>query len=249
VILHDCEVIGPIARTTSDLARVFDVIARSDPEDRASLAFPDGPSRSARAPLRRVFYTPSIEGHPVDPEIKEACAKAAQQLADMGFEVMTGPAPFDFPLYEKHWPTIRDAGLAWLMRGREWQGRISDLHASLATRGQTVTGADYVDALDGFREIQAAFGRFFERYDLFMTPTAGTLPWPAAESGPARSRVFTGIVNAAGNPAISIPIAHSPGALPIGFQLVGRFGSDTELIAIAERFEERHSWIDLWPPV
>jgi aspartyl-tRNA(Asn)/glutamyl-tRNA(Gln) amidotransferase subunit A len=246
VILHDCEVIGPIARDASDLARVFNSIARCDPQDRASLAFAKGGPFDR--PLRRVFYTPQLDGYEVDAEVEHACAQAARQLAEMGFEVETGPAPFDFRLYEKHWPTIRDAGLAWLMRGRDWKGRISELHSSLVTRGETVSGADYVEALDKFREIQASFGRFFETMDLFMTPTAGTLPWPAEESGHARSRVFTGIVNAAGNPAISIPVAREQGALPVGFQLVGPFGSDTALIDIAQRYQDRHPWL-AWPPL
>jgi aspartyl-tRNA(Asn)/glutamyl-tRNA(Gln) amidotransferase subunit A len=246
IILHDCEVIGPIARDASDIALVFDAIAQPDPEDRASLAFAGGPRRCGR-PLCRVLYTPRIEGHSVDAEIADACVTALEQLCNMGFEIETGPAPFDFALYDKHWPTIRDSGLAWLMRGRDWKGRISDLHSSLVTRGQTLTGADYVDALNAFHELQAAFGRFFQRCDLFMTPTAGTLPWPAEDSGPARSRVFTGIVNAAGNPAISIPVAHHDGALPVGFQLVGPFGSDQDLIEIAARYQNRHSWLDRWP--
>jgi aspartyl-tRNA(Asn)/glutamyl-tRNA(Gln) amidotransferase subunit A len=248
-ILHDCEVIGPIARNASDIALAFNAIAGPDPEDRASLAFGNGPPRSARSALRRVFYAPRVEGHSVDAEIEDACAKAVQQLSGMGFDIETGPAPFDFPLYEKHWPAIRDAGLAWVVRGRDWKGRISELHSSLVARGQTVMAADYVDALAAFHELQAAFGRFFEQHDLFMTPTAGSLPWPAEESGPARNRVFTGIVNAAGNPAISIPIAHAAGALPVGFQLVGPFGSDTELIEIAAQYQEHHSWTEIWPPL
>lgn len=247
VILYDCEVIGPIARTASDVARVFDAIAQPDPEDRASLAFADGSSRAGQRTLHRVYYTPRIEDQAVDLEIEDACTKAVNQLSAMGFEIETGPAPFDFPLYEKNWPAIRDAGLAWLVRGREWKGRISELHSSLVLHGQMVTAVEYVDALDAFRQLQAAFGRFFERYDLFMTPTSGTLPWPAEEAGPARSRVFTGIVNAAGNPAISIPVAHGAGGLPIGFQLVGPFGSDHDLIEIAGRYQDRHSWVDLWP--
>jgi aspartyl-tRNA(Asn)/glutamyl-tRNA(Gln) amidotransferase subunit A len=133
------------------------------------------------------------------------------------------------------------------MRGREWKGRVSDLHSSLVTRGGTVSGADYVEALDAFREIQASFGRFFDQFDLFMTPTAGTVPWPAEESGHPRSRVFTGIVNAAGNPAISIPVAHDEGSLPIGFQLVAPFGYDRALIDIATQYQDRHSWLGRWP--
>jgi aspartyl-tRNA(Asn)/glutamyl-tRNA(Gln) amidotransferase subunit A len=246
VILHDCEVVGPIARDAFDLGVAFDTIAKPHPEDRASFAFGDPPVRYAR-PLRRIFYTPCLEGHDVDPEVDEACARAVEDFAKLGYEVQTGSAPFDFALYEKHWPAIRDAGLAWLMRERAWKGRIGDVHASLVAQGEKVTGADYVDALTAFREVQASFGRFFKRFDLFMTPTAGTLPWPAEQQGPPRNRVFTGIVNAAGNPAISIPAARAGGDLPVGFQLVGPFGSDDALIDIAQLYQRHHSWLDRWP--
>lgn len=248
VILHDCEVIGPIARTTADLALVFSAIARPHWEDRASLAFANGRPGTHRV-LRSLFYTPRIDGFAVDREITDSCAEAARQLVEMGFGLETGPAPFDFALYEAKWPIIRDAGLAWLIRGRDWKNRVSDLHASLIDNGQTLSAADYVDALAAFRELQAQFGRFFECYDLFMMPTAGTLPWPAEATGPTRTRVFTGIVNAAGYPAISIPAAPAPNGLPIGFQLVGPYGSDEKLIDIAHRFEQTHPWRDRWPPI
>jgi aspartyl-tRNA(Asn)/glutamyl-tRNA(Gln) amidotransferase subunit A len=39
-ILHDFEVVGPMARTTADAALLFSAIAGPDPRDRSSLAFP-----------------------------------------------------------------------------------------------------------------------------------------------------------------------------------------------------------------
>jgi aspartyl-tRNA(Asn)/glutamyl-tRNA(Gln) amidotransferase subunit A len=107
--------------------------------------------------------------------------------------------------------------------------------------------SDYVEALTAFREIQAQFGRCFRTFDLLMTPTAGSLPWPAEQEGPPRSRVFTGIVNAAGYPAITIPGEPSSNGLPIGFQLVGRFGADWDLVELAAGYESRYPWSDRRP--
>ena len=64
------------------------------------------------------------------------------------------------------------------------------------------------------------------------------MPWKAEEFGPPYHRAFTGIVNLAGLPGISIPADPSPDGLPIGFQLVAPFGADWRLVAISEGWAE-----------
>ena len=248
VILDDCEVIGPIARTCADLTLAFREIAKPDVEDRKSLIFDGSTGSSPVAPkARKILYVREIGRHEVDHDILRSCDAASCHLAEMGHHVEAGSLPFDFELYERHWPVIRDAGLAWLLRDRPWEGLISDMHAAMVRRGGELRASDYVEALTAFREIQAQFGRCFRRFDLLMTPTAGSLPWPAEQEGPPRSRVFTGIVNAAGYPAITIPGEPSSNGLPIGFQLVGRFGADWELVELAAGYESRHPWSDRRP--
>jgi aspartyl-tRNA(Asn)/glutamyl-tRNA(Gln) amidotransferase subunit A len=83
-----------------------------------------------------------------------------------------------------------------------------------------------------------------------LTPTAAALPWPAEISypdriagrpaGPRDHAIFTGWVNIAGLPAISLPVALSAAGLPIGVQFVAGFGADTDLLAFARDFTERH---------
>jgi Asp-tRNA(Asn)/Glu-tRNA(Gln) amidotransferase A subunit family amidase len=55
-------------------------------------------------------------------------------------------------------------------------------------------------------------------------------------------------VNVLGFPAISLPAPRSPTGLPIGFQLVGRFGDDERLIAVAREYECAWPWDEAWPP-
>jgi amidase len=54
---------------------------------------------------------------------------------------------------------------------------------------------------------------------------------------------FTPLANMTGQPAISLPMGTSTTGLPIGVQLVGRFGEDARLLALAAQMEAAEPWI------
>lgn len=247
IILHDAEIIGPIARTVDDLALALAAIQGPLDEDRASLAFRADEREPAEPKGLRILYMPRMADQPVDAPVAESCAKAARDLAALGHTVEEGPAPFDPQLFERHWPNIGAAGLAWLVRGQEWRGKVGDIYVEMIEKGEALSAADYIEALAAFREIHAQLAVFFRSYDLLMTPSAGALPWTAEEFGKPHHRAFTGFVNAAGLPGISIPCDPSPEGLPIGFQLVAPFGADWLLVAMARQFGRAHPWAQRWP--
>lgn len=135
-----------------------------------------------------------------------------------------------------------------LVRDRDWHGRIHEYYARQIEAGSRLSAADYVDALSALREVQGQIGRFFQGYDMMLSPVTGGLPGPADEPAPGHYTVFTSVANTAGVPAIAIPSGLSPDGLPIGFQLMGRFGADWDLLGIALQYEQHHSWLNLWPP-
>ncbi|MGN5480708.1 amidase family protein [Cupriavidus basilensis] len=55
--------------------------------------------------------------------------------------------------------------------------------------------------------------------------------------------------NMTGHPAISMPCGLGRDGLPIGFQLVGQFRGDAELLRVAALFEAAHGLTGLWPPL
>jgi amidase len=59
---------------------------------------------------------------------------------------------------------------------------------------------------------------------------------------------FTPLANVTGQPAISVPAGWSNGGLPIGVQLVGRFGEDATLLALAAEPEVAAPWAGRRPP-
>lgn len=249
VILDDAEVIGPLARTVDDLAATLSIIQGPLDEDRLSIGVP-GPHEEPPPPNGlRILYIPRFGNWPVDAPVAESCAEAARNMAALGHQVEEGTLPMDLDLFEKHWPTFTAGGLAWLLRGQEWRGRIGSIYEEMAERGATLTASDYIDGLAAFREIQAQFAIAFRKWDILMTPTAGALPWPAEEFGPPHNRAFTGIVNAGGLPGMNVPGAPSADGLPIGFQLIGPYGADWLLIALTRQYEAAHPWADHWPPL
>lgn len=123
--------------------------------------------------------------------------------------------------------------------------------------GTYVLSAGYYDAYYAKAQkvralICSGFNRLFESCDLLLLPTS---PTPAFRLGEKLddpitmylTDVFTTQANIAGLPAISVPAGLSPGALPIGMQLVAAWGEEAKLMRGAfgleriYRFRERFS--------
>jgi Asp-tRNA(Asn)/Glu-tRNA(Gln) amidotransferase A subunit family amidase len=122
------EVIGPMARTTTDAALLFAAIAGPDPRDRLSLAFPTGTGPiDAETRRQRILYVPRFGGSPIDPEISAHVAEAARNLEALGHRVEEGEAPFDLAALDQIWSVIAPAGLAWFLRGHPgWEGKVQE---------------------------------------------------------------------------------------------------------------------------
>ncbi len=261
VILHDFEVVGPIARTTGDAALLFAAIAGPDPRDRASLAFRSGAAPIDPEPSRqRVLYVPRIGDSPVDREIAAHVAEAALNLEVLGHVVEEGEAPFDTAAVDSIWGVVGPAGLAWFLRDYPgWEDVVQDGMRQIAAHGAALQAADYVDALENVTRMRAELAQSFARFDVILTPCIAALPWPADKThpehidgkavGPRGHAVFTAFANAGGLPGISIPCRSSRSGLPIGFQLVGRYGSDELLLSLAAQYERAHPWADRWPAI
>ena len=247
-ILTDFETIGTLTRSVDDALLLDAATAGVDARDRRSLYAPAPPWPPG--PLR-VAYVPAFGSSAVDPEVATATASVAAALADAGHAVDEEGVFFDLDDAARIWHVISRAGVAWLAERNE---RVVGLGGAavqaMAADGRKLTGADYIDALERVAAFRRRIAELFARVDLVLTPTAAALPWPAEipypdhiagrPAGPRDHAVFTGFVNIAGLPAISLPIAVSAAGLPIGIQLVAGFGADAGLLAFAHSFAERH---------
>jgi aspartyl-tRNA(Asn)/glutamyl-tRNA(Gln) amidotransferase subunit A len=98
---------------------------------------------------------------------------------------------------------------------------------------------------------------FFEKYDLLLTPTTAVTAPPVGKRGRGRGRgfidwdfiPFTSVFNLTGNPAASVPCGFSAEGLPVGLQIIGRFGDEVTVLQASAAFEEAQPWADKYPAV
>ncbi len=87
----DLSTLGPMARRIRDVALALDVVVGPDPSDLRSLPLIKGSFRAVcddPRPPRRLLWCPSVEGSPVDDEIREVVESALEKMRDQGVEVV-----------------------------------------------------------------------------------------------------------------------------------------------------------------
>lgn len=241
-LLSDFEVVGPVGRTLDDVARAFAVLRgpdACDPRTLATLAEP--PDRPM--PLR-IAHLPTIGDAPVDAPIRAAVETAIEGLRAAGHTVVAVAPPFDAEAAAAAWGTVAGIGLAAHLGAIPGAlDRVGPNARAIAEAGARRGAGEHVAALAHAAALRAAFGRFFTDYDLLVTPTTAALAWPAETAypaeidgrpvGPRGHAVFTGWVNIAGLPALSVPIGTTAEAGGIGLQLVAPHGMDLWLLRVA----------------
>jgi Asp-tRNA(Asn)/Glu-tRNA(Gln) amidotransferase A subunit family amidase len=153
-----------------------------------------------------------------------------------------------------------DARLAVLGRSLTAQD-IESNTLSTVEYGRSLPAPRYADAMRVIHQTGRAVARFHQTYDVMVTPTLVAPPvplgWLDTQSldqltfGERFTRFwgFTNLQNATGQPAISLPLHWNGDELPIGVQLVGRFGDDALLLQLASQLEGAQPWFDRRPPV
>jgi aspartyl-tRNA(Asn)/glutamyl-tRNA(Gln) amidotransferase subunit A len=248
-ILTDFETIGTLTRSVDDAILLETAMAGPDARDRRSLYTEANPWKGKA----RILYIPQFGDAPVDAEVAAGTASVAEELARDGHAVREDRVFFDLDEIGRIWHVVSRSGVACLMA---WNaGSLRTMAGAsvraMAAEGERITGADYIDALERVAAFRRRCAELFGEFDLVLTPTAAALPWAAEKpypdriagrpAGPRDHAVFTGWVNIAGVPAISLPVALSKSGLPIGVQFAADFGADDSLLRFARAFSKSHS--------
>lgn len=258
-LLLDFEVVGLLARTVEDVQQLLSVVEGPDAGDPSSWQTPARRAAAAASAPRqpRVLYVPTLDGAPVDPRIAQACAQAAQLLADA---VETGPLPLDLRAINAAWPRVGQMGLAHMFEQHpSWQAAASPKYQEMARQGAALSAAFLWEMVELVQQLRRDCSGLFSQWDVIAMPSTAAQPWPAQLAyppeidgqpvGPRGHAAMTGWVNAAGLPGLSVPIEPDDEGMPIGLQLIAAPGAEPLLLQLAQALQARYQRHLAWPPL
>lgn len=258
-------------RTVRDTAAALDALAGPMAGDPFVPAAPQRPYLAeVGAPVERLrvaYWAQPWSGHPGDAEVAAATEQVAGLLERMGHEVVHARPTFDWESFLHAMTDIWSATTAHNVDGfAQTLDRPVDAETlegpTLASvrYGRTVTSHRLLAAMDHVNTIARTVGGFFCDHDVLLTPTLGALPaalgeydaqapTPPHETFGAWSHLesFLPLFNATGQPAVSLPLCTASGGLPIGMQLVGRYGAEPLLLRLSATLEEAMPWAQRVP--
>ena len=227
--------IGPLTRTVEDSALFYDVVRGATPDDRFQppeprMSFGEA-ARTEPGRLRIAVSTkPTVRFVGLDREQRAALESVAATLRELGHEV--GEADPDYPdTTRRLHPAVPGRHPR---RGRDGRAPGATRAAHEAGRGgrPALPKSAFEWAIRQGHEQAAEVNRFFERWDLLLTPAIasqprglGALDGVGFVGASLRSQpmiAYAAIWNVFGNPAASIPAGISSAGLPLAVQLSAR---------------------------
>jgi amidase len=264
---------GMLTRTVADTAAILDVLAGYELGD-ATWA-PDPPEPFARSAagdpgrLRIAATTlPPIPDTAVDPMCARAVQDAAELLRSLGHEVEEVDPPWQADGLQQLFGAVFSNHIALsiaysgMVAGRT--PTADDMEPMSWAIYSMIEKLNAVQGMGAAVQLQAFARRlitFLAPYDALLTPALAERPLPLGTldtSAPepmstfTRSGLFTPftpVVNATGQPGISVPLFEGEDGLPLGVQLIGRPAGEGQLLALAAQLEAARPWAERRPTV
>ena len=241
--------VGPLARTVTDTALLFSVIAGLDRRDPFSVAgpVPDvlGAASSSCVGMR-IAYSPTLGYARPDPEVAKLTDRAARSFEQMGCHVDLVDSVFDVDPADL-WAAEFYAGVGIRLRSFMEQQRelLDPAVADVLELALQQDMRDYYTKVFARYALRDKIREFFERYDLLISPTLPVSSLNAGQNIPDalsdRSLVswtyYTYPFNLTGQPAASVCAGFTADGMPVGLQIVGRSYCEHDVIRAVAAFE------------
>lgn len=262
-----------VTRSVRDAAAILDFVQGPEPGDPYAAPPPERPYveeiQTSPGSLHIAVLTESLTGDRIDPEVIAVVEAIASELEALGHSTSNPRLPMEgqedelFETFITRWAAgvAETAATVGIVAGRDLgPDDVEPLTWALIEKGRAESGADYLHAVNRHQLLARLVAHLYEGgIDLVMTPTITQIPQPLGtydDTGPdpmkpmrtARELAsFTGIFNATGQPAISLPLGWSEDGLPIGVQFVAPIWREDLLFRIAAQLEQAIPWFDRRP--
>ena len=255
--------IGPMTRTVADAALMLSVMAGPHEWDRTTLEAPPadyvGELDKGIKGLK-VAFSPDLGNLPVDAEVAEPVKNAALAFNELGGSVdeIADPGFGDsWELVRFFWSTHMAGNYGRFLE--EWESQMDPGLVACIKDGMSYTAVQYVEMREQRLIYWDNIRKFFEKYDLLLTPTISVAAFPVNRLYPehyddhpwdwVRWAGFSYPFNFTGQPAATIPCGFTPNGLPVGLQIVGRRFADLTVLQASRAFEQIRPWADKRPAI
>lgn len=223
------------------------------------------------SPLHVAFTTTTLTGEPIAPECRAGVEATARLLEELGHRVEEKRPAADTSGMMAAWTKIVGCGTALSVEGAvRRRGRplgedeVESVARTAIDYARTVSGADYLEAINKVHAYGREMAAFFQPYDILLTATLAEPParlgrfdhvgrsyedYRMGGDGVFAYSPFTAAFNASGQPAASLPLHWTKEGLPVGVHLAAAFGRDELLLGLCARLEEAAPWAGRRPPV
>lgn len=255
---RDLNVVGPMARSARDLRLLLSII------ENGPLAPKAPPADLKTAKIGLWLDDPLC---PLDPQVRTVLERFAGELRAAGATVETVPSPVDMKALLFAYQTLLGAVLGEdlpprMIRSMEMTRPFAKaalargagpLSSAAATLAYTARHREWLAADAARARLRHEISTVFEKWDAVLAPVAPVAAFPH-DGRPFQKRRLTlsdrtqapynamltwiAPATALHLPATAVPAGLTEAGLPVGAQLIGPFGADGRLLAIAQAIDE-----------
>ncbi len=262
-----------LTRTVRDAAALLDAVAGPDIGAPSLCVAPPRPYRmevGAPTGRMRIAWTATTpSGAKAHTECEKAVHETVKLLEELGHDLIEDRPRFDWELFLKNvhpiWVAFNalSVDVAAQATGRKpGPDNLEAVTLACVEEGRGISATELLIAMAHQNTVSRQVGAWFENYDVLVTPTIARPPAPLGDLDQNRKGMkpfewtqylfsycpFTPLFNTTGQPAISLPLHWTADGLPVGVQIVGRFGDESALIRLASQLEEARPWASKRPP-
>jgi amidase len=257
----DLAVVGPMARTASDLTLAFDVLAGPDEAQAIAYRLTLPSSRHLRLSEFKVLVLDEYPGLPLANEVRSLIHRFADNLRRAGC-VVEHSSPL-LPHLDVMGDTFSRLLLSYIGASlpqpayeglRSQSARLPDgpdQPASLRLRALVASHRDWIHADRARISFAHQWRQFFRTWDVVVCPVLPTTAFPHDDAEMQQRHIdidgrsipyaaqgaWSGLATVCGLPATAMPIGVGASGLPVGIQIIGPSLEDRSTLAFAELAE------------
>jgi amidase len=267
----DISAIGPLARSADDLDLALGIMAGPDTVDGAGWKVELPAPKKQRLGEFRVALMLDDPNSEVDREVQDILQRLADALAKKGVTVSDKARPrIDTGEAQRTYIHLLRAATSGRQTTAEFEanrakaGSLGDddnTYLGRMLRGMTTSHRDWLAANEKRHKMRLEWARFFEEWDLLLSPIAASAAFPHDHEGERHERTilvngkkvpttdqlfWAGFSCMVYLPGAVAPAGLTPAGLPVGVQIVGPQYHDRTCIHFARLLERE--WRAFTPP-